>query len=67
MKNIYSDAWLLTNVELYELVILTVVIVQDIFSKKYILRHKEHNDICITEHWYTDWTQHSYTKGCVLI
>lgn len=42
MKNIYGDAWLVRNVELYDLVILTVVIVQDVFSKNDILRHKEH-------------------------
>lgn len=38
MKNICGDAWLVANVELYDLVILTVVIVQDVFSKNDILR-----------------------------
>ena len=42
MKNSCGDAWLVTNVELYDLVILTVVIVQDVFSKNDILRRKEH-------------------------
>lgn len=38
IKNIYGDAWLVTNVKLYDLVILTVVIVQDVLSKNDILR-----------------------------
>lgn len=41
MENIEGDAWLVTNVENYDLVILTVVIGQDVFSKNDILRHKE--------------------------
>lgn len=42
MKNIYGEAWLVTNVELYDLVILIVVIVQDVFGKNNNLRRKEH-------------------------
>lgn len=72
MKNIYGDAGLVTNVELYNLVILTVVILWNAISRNDIWRCKEHfiaqlKNIHTKEHWWTDCTHHSYIKRCVVM